>query len=519
MIIRLFHLALAAVLAVTSTSAQTAAKTNADDPCKPVLDNIVAKASAGIDFNSDQAFSNAFAIRNITDFTRFLGSCVGNAVNKAQNNLTQTQTAAAASSAGSTSIAQHGGVAQILSFAVDNGGLQREVSGTTITFRGNPVGFLEAFKKYDLLDILANIEASDTKRFLNRFSFAVAFDTSRGTTPNTLLANSQQVASWSGKVELVNHRSAAARRYAALWRKLSQDSATAVGASEQEFFHKLEQWTELTDWFAKLHDEFVKMDPRAKDLTQKDKLLGEFRDRISKAATELGKLQNRPEDLDPALSKVIEGWSKMNTKGNQIMDFVQKGTLVTFDWTTKRDPSLPDLYSNTVVWEFSPAKTRVDDFTFNAAANWYHVAPKQPAGTGRFKDFNAVGEYSFPIGNVDPIGKFILSFTAKYQYVAASVVNATSLTTADMTSKATTSSTADSGSSVISTTPPTISNLLPTLKGHLGAFQVKLSIPGGKSGVRIPLAFTAATRSEVFNKPDYRVNIGIAFNIDALFAK
>jgi hypothetical protein len=47
---------------------------------------------------------------------------------------------------------------------------------------------------------------------------------------------------------------------------------------------------------------------------------------------------------------------------------------------------------------------------------------------------------------------------------------------------------------------------------------MKLSIPTGKVGIRVPLAFTAASRSEVFNKPDYRANVGIAFDLDTLFA-
>lgn len=74
-------------------------------------------------------------------------------------------------------------------------------------------------------------------------------------------------------------------------------------------------------------------------------------------------------------------------------------------------------------------------------------------------------------------------------------------------------------SSTSSNTPPAINGLLPAIQGHLGAFQVKLSIPGGKSGVRVPIGFTAATRSEVFNKPDYRAHVGLSFDLDALFAK
>ena len=51
--------------------------------------------------------------------------------------------------------------------------------------------------------------------------------------------------------------------------------------------------------------------------------------------------------------------------------------------------------------------------------------------------------------------------------------------------------------------------------------QVKLSSPGGKSGIRIPLAFKDryGRGASVFNKPDYRANVGIAFDLDTLLGQ
>ena len=520
---------LLAILAVPGAICVGAAQTAAPNPCDAALTNIVDKARLGVENGLPDPFGKAFSPSNVTDFIGVLSGVAAGATCLIVNNKTEVQGGAAPSDTGSTAIAQKGGVAQILTFAVENGGLQREVSGTTITFRGKPMGLLEAFKQYDLFQILAEIQKSPVKRFVNKFSFSLAFDTSRGDVPNTFLANSQQLSSWSVRAEILNHRDEKARRYAVLWQDpgLLAD-ASVVGATEVDALHKLREWPGFLPWtvtvqnrMKDLDDSYGKMKAQLADSTTAAAgkagviaLQEQFKVAVNELIAELAKLPNRP-DLGPLLEPVLASWSKLDVRATKIANYVQKGMLLTADWTTKRDLSLPDLYTNTIIWEMSPSKGRVDDFTFNAAVNWYRVAPSTPAGAGRFKDFNAVGEYAFPFGKLEGIGQFILSFTGKYQRVAKSVVNATSLigpATTETTPPAT-------PPSIFNTTPPAIANLLPTLEGNLGAFQVKLSIPGGKSGIRIPLAFTAATRSEVFDKPDYRANIGITFNIDALFAK
>ena len=56
-------------------------------------------------------------------------------------------------------------------------------------------------------------------------------------------------------------------------------------------------------------------------------------------------------------------------------------------------------------------------------------------------------------------------------------------------------------------------------RGNVGVFQTKLSIPIKDSGVKIPISFTYATRTELVKERDVRGNIGITFDLDSLFSK
>jgi len=511
------HTILAVIVATIVLSrplaAQTASGTPAVDHCAQVRDNIADKIRLGI-YNVPQsrtAFSSATDPSNITDFTRcYVAMRVAGAVSDSQLGKTEHQAGATAASSGSSSLSQKGAVSKILSFAVDNGGLQQEVSGTSVTFRGNPVGLLEVVKQKDMLGVLAAVDSDSMKTFLSRFSFAATFDTNRGGVQNTLLANSKQLQGWSGRYEIVNERDAHRLQYAGLWRAVSDSNAASTGGAELQLLKKFEAWPEWAEWRNTLDKKGAEYNAKyladatyTRDPVKLNALINEYFEAIKPIMDQLPKLANPPKNLDPALDKVLSSWKKLDADSNKVMDYVQKGTLLTFDWTTKRDPALPDLYSNTVVYEMSPWKGRLHDFTLNAGINWYRLPPTSSSTNGRLKDANAVAQYDIPLGDSTSIGKFILTFAGKYQFVSDSVVNVTNQTAA----------------STSATTPPVLGGLVPTIKGHLGAFQMKLSIPGGKSGIRIPIAFTAATRSEIFNKPDYRALVGLSFDFDSLFTK
>ena len=311
-----------------------------------------------------------------------IGSSGANAVCDSASTKTELQSGSTSGSGGSTSLAQKGAVSELLSAAVDNGGLQREVSGTSVTFRGKPLGLIEAInKQYDFFSTLAAIETDQSKNFFNRFSFALTFNTDRGGVQNTLLANSQQLQSWSGRVEIVNQRDAHRRQYAALWRSVSGANAS-VGQSEVDALKQLQDqakpWTEFNDWEKSLDTLGKTFDAKistcqCQDPTKLEALIADFKAQLQTAMSQGFQLKNQPANLSlpGVLGKVLNGWKKLDTDANKVMDYAQKGQLVTFDWTTQRDPNLPDLFSNTVVYEASPWKQRAHDFTLNAAADWY----------------------------------------------------------------------------------------------------------------------------------------------------
>ena len=64
---------------------------------------------------------------------------------------TDKQVGAPASAGGSTSLVSKGSVPAILAFAVENGALTQFASATTVTLRGNLVGWLDLLKNQDFI--------------------------------------------------------------------------------------------------------------------------------------------------------------------------------------------------------------------------------------------------------------------------------------------------------------------------------------------------------------------------------
>jgi hypothetical protein len=54
------------------------------------------------------------------------------------------------------------------------------------------------------------------------------------------------------------------------------------------------------------------------------------------------------------------------------------------------------------------------------------------------------------------------------------------------------------------------------LKGNLAIAQAKLTIPIKNTGIKIPLSFSWASRTELIKESDVRGHIGITFDMDTL---
>ncbi len=109
------------------------------------------------------------------------------------------QLGSGSSASGSTSVTEKGAVPEILAFAVENGALTKSQSGTTISFKGNPVGIVNS--------LIAN--SLPPTGPLSRLAFGLEFDASRGSDESqapVFEGDPQQLSAFSVKYEILNHR-------------------------------------------------------------------------------------------------------------------------------------------------------------------------------------------------------------------------------------------------------------------------------------------------------------------------
>ena len=97
---------------------------------------------------------------------------------------------------GGTSLAMKGLAPKILGVAVERGALTREVSGTSLTFRLNPVGLVKALGGAGLSELNDDYVVNAAQRLAGRFSLAATFDVSKGSEPGVFTGNDQQFSSW-----------------------------------------------------------------------------------------------------------------------------------------------------------------------------------------------------------------------------------------------------------------------------------------------------------------------------------
>lgn len=415
-----------------------------------------------------------------------------------------TQVGSGADSGGSTSVAMKGLVPALLGFAVEHGAITQNVNKTIATFRVSPAGVLKALQGEGLLDIYQDYASSAGFRFASRFSAAVGFDTSLGDSPGTLVADEQQLKTWSVTVTLWNTRDPRTKGYGPMWRDLANQQGAALNQSRTALDTALKNWTTLATWQNALEQRVrTEVDePWAKDgnLTAAQQRFAAILDVELPALSELS-------STDPAVTSAMTSYvtvlTSIVTARNDIYKFANEGTVATFDWTTTRDENLPDLYTLTGIYAGSFTRSRKDDFTANGALHFYK---ESPAGTDRsFKDFNLTAQWDRPLGKVLEI-PFAITLAARYQYIPKDV---------PVSGAALIVPTTDTEAPAPVAEPASGTAIAP--KGHLILGQAKLTIPL-KNGVKIPLSVSFANRTELIKESDVRANFGVTFNLDAFIA-
>lgn len=372
---------------------------------------------------------------------------------------------------GSTSLVSKGSVPSILGFAVENGALTRTQSGTTITFRGNPAGMVNALRKVGFLDSYR--DAAPETRFLRRLSFALSFDANRGSMVGTFTGDLQQLSSYSVRFDILNHRDPRDKIYAPQWHHLIEGDVSVYAARVRDLGNSLAKDQKFLDWHRNAQDALV----QAKSEDVESILQREFE--------KLKSLQVSP-DLQSLIDAYAKTYSDYLQNRDKILETVSRGTIVTFEHGGIRQVKAPDLSNFKLIVERSLYQGKAEATT-NVSLTILNTIPTG-TNASRVNDIQFSTQLDVPLGQIQKTGSFLFSISAMYKRMRNEAFTST-------------------GTTMMNT------------KGDLAIGQFKLTVPVKGSGIKIPISLTVANRTELIKESDVRGNIGMTFDLDSLFSR
>jgi hypothetical protein len=405
------------------------------------------------------------------------------------------QVSGPAANPASGSLTTKGGAPAILGFAVENGGLERSINGSQITFRGNPVGLVDALKNIGFVTALKKNEQDPLRQFLSKTSFAFTFNTDRGPQPGVFTATKQQLSSVSARIELINKRRA--EFYEKDWEDflknrlqpiadvLNANTGILTDSAVDPRNFPFGQWRDpaLQAWFAATQQAIANKSEGDLDTI--------IQDRISKLP-----IKELSAETVAALDRISKELGLYSSGRDDLLKKINSGTLVTFEYLNKREVNAPNTSHFTFIAEKGSNKGGID-FTLNASftifdnmnalRNFVKLNPTLPQPR-RFRDFQFSGQFDVPLGNVRDFGQLVLFGAGRYERL---LENAST----------------------------DLGTVLPNTKGDIASAQFGIKIPIKGTGFKIPFSVTFANRTELVKEKTVRGNIGFTLDLDTIISK
>jgi len=427
---------------------------------------------------------------------------------------TDKQVGATSTNTGTTSLVVKGGAPAIIGWAIENGSMTSAIDGNTITLRLNPVNFARAFLDrqglYDIKNYTDGASKDQFNEFLKKLNFGFSFDTSRGQETPTFIVSKQQLASWSVRYEFVNQRNPLSdstritglrnQYFTAQAPNIDEVAKTLESLRTNPFFTQFsDKWIASVD--KALQAKYAELKTAANNpvdctkLTLDDKS-SPFFATCRTAAIEIIKAK-RSEFPAVEVAENAEvmaifrarqaALEKFEANKKDFLDEVNKGTVVTFEYTNKREVNAPDTSNFRFIAERGAnlSENLKLDFTLNAEMTMFNKKPAD-ANVKRIKDFNIALQLDAPLKDIMRFNDSVLSFAFRYTRQQGDVVLPNGVV-ADGT------------------------------KGDILFGQAKLTIPIGDTGIRLPFSMTFGNRSEFVKERFTKANFGLTFDLDQLF--
>lgn len=403
------------------------------------------------------------------------GAAVAEFVAEVENSRGDKQVGSNSGSTGTTSLVVKGAVPAIFGFAVENGAIERSQSGTSITFRGNPVGIIEALARKGYISGYQNDSRFD--RALRNFAFGFTFDTSRGNSNGVFTGDRQQLSAFSFRYNFINQRDPRDARYTGLWEKLVNDQSIPVVRALGVIVRSL------------LADRQLTPAPFKKWLEETETLLAAANasdvEAVLRRQMDVLRTISLPAEVAAALASFETNYTSFLDRRDSIIKQVSNGWLVTAEYTNDRPVGMSSISNFNFIVEKGAFNGSID-LTANASLSFFN---SRPAGMNndRLRDFHFSGQLDVPLGNTVTTGRFLLSLAARYERLLED---------------------------------QTIPNTTVVIrKGDIGVFQAKLVIPIKGTAFKIPISISFANRTELIGEREIRGNFGFTLDIDSILAR
>ena len=410
-------------------------------------------------------------------------------ITEAQEARTDQQVGAGSSSSGTTSLVSKGGVPYALGFAVENGAAVRTESGTTATFRLNPGGLVNLFAKKGFITGFQETENDPVMKFLRKSSVGLSFDTSRGPNAGTFVGDRQQLSAVSVRYEFVNDRDPRLKKYQADWEHLVAtvgeefaDTTWATTRALQSFGPQNQLVPKFKDaalqaWLDKTNEEITGTGPGIEEIAAV----------VRSEADQVPVALIMPDTIE-AITTFAEGFENYEKQKNLLLDKIARAKVFTLEYTNNREVTAPDT-SNFNFIAATGSGARVD-LTANGSFTFFNKLPVPLTPTsprvGRMRDFQFAGQIEVPFKVGD--GQFDFWFSGRYERL-------------------------------LSDASTLLGSIVPGTKGDIAVGQFGLNIPIKGLGIKFPISFTFANRTELVKEKEIRGNFGFTFNWDTLWSK
>lgn len=411
---------------------------------------------------------------NLIALTLLTQKAKAEAVTDAENARTDKQIGGSESQSGTTSLVSKGGIPAVLGFAVENGALTRSVDGTTITFRLNPVGLVNALADRGFITSFQT--ETSFEKFMRNFALGFSFDAARGDTGGVFTGSRQHLSGLSVRYNIINRRDPRHRRYTDDFVNLAQNQGVPIAADYarliRQTFLSPDLPQSVVEWERKT-DEALRLAAPGQERAVLQEQLNKF------------PINDLPPGVDLTINSLAKNLAGFRGARDELLKRVSSGLILTAEYNLERRGDLPDLSNIRFIAEKGPYDGKID-LTFNAALSFFH---SRPAGTNtkRVRDFHFAGQLDAPFGDMARTGKFLLSFAGRYERLME-----------DETLP-------DGG--------------ILAAKGDLAVGQVKLTIPIRGTAFKIPLSVSFANRTDLLDEREVRGNFGFTFDLDSIFAK